>query len=475
MSSVGQSNTGGVTGNSDVTFKPVDYFDESVKRGYDQLDTESRNTAIAEGKKQASHRLDQPRAAHSASMQGMTSSIGMGMPDFANLVPKNIEGFDFKSVTTQLGGIQDSANLMQGVQQLEGVLGEKLDPGKLGDLMKVMFSPASSMSTDEAWKWAEATLDPTELKMLEQSFGREGKFSFTDAMIKLSAMSGPPELVKEIKSDVQKAAQIFMGNQLWDTDMISTMLSGIQQKMQDNRLKFDQETIKISQVEKERLSNKMISDIRESIEKTNKAKKASWINRIFGFIGLGVMAAVTIIAIATGVGAIAGALMIAAFGMMLAMTLDQELNEGKGMKAITDGVMDAFGVDEKEAMWIVSGAMMAIMIALSLGAGASGAAASGASKMGALASRGGMIISGGVAVADGGSQIAAGAYNLQASELQADAKETKAKMMRLQQMIEDATESLQQAMEDIQTGHARIAAIISNNDETKKGIMRNFK
>lgn len=467
MSSIEQPASGPVTGSSPSTLTPVDYPDTRVKRGYDPRNSQSRVSQAVEARPQASHRLEQPALAALASSAGFDSAL----TDLTRLDPGAVKALEGQG----LASVRDSAQMMQGMRHLEATLGEKPDPGKLGEMMKMVFSPEPASTEGDPWQWAESRLGTTELKMLEQSLGRSGTFSLADATIQINALSsGPAQLVADIKSDYQKIARAMMSDSLWDTDMLATMLSSIQQKMQDNRLQFDQETIRIGQVEKERLSNKIISDIKDSIESTNKAKESNLVSKIFGYIGLAVMAVVTVMAFATGVGAVAGTLMVASLAIMIAMTVDQETG-GHGMKALTKGIMEAFGVDEEQATYIASGVMMAIMIALSLGAGASGAAASGASRMAVLASRTGMVASGGAAVGEGGAKIAAGVYTYEASMLQADAKETKALMMRLQQMIEDATESLQMALEDLQAGHSRIAAIVSNNDETKKGIMRNFK
>ena len=476
MPSIEQPNTGAATGLDKTSFKPVEYFDDSVKRGYDWRNSQSKNEAVADAKQQALHRLMQPKVA-AGSDSFSTVRTTFSSAGSMSLEPDQLKNFNFESISPQMKAVQENAKVMQGIQHLESVLGP-VAPEKIGQVLKLINTAPPAMGPEEAWKWAEANLAPDELKLLELTMGKHGsdKFSFFDATTKLNALiSGPPELVKEIKNEYNQLAKMMTkGDQLWDTDMISTMLSSIQQKMQDNRLKFDQENIKISQVEKERLSTKVINDLKEAIEKTDKAKKASGISKIFGYIGIAVMVAVTAIALISGVGAPAAILMITALFLTIVMTIDQETG-GHVMKKITQGIQDAFGVDEETANWIAMGVIMAIMLALSFGGGAAGASAAGASKFAAMASKAGLIIGGGTAVAEGSAKAASAGYSYQASMLQAESKENKAKMLRIQQLIDEATESLQQALEDIQAGHARIAAIISNNDDTKKQLGRNLR
>ena len=503
MSSVGQPSTGGVTGADKTGFQPVEYFDDSVKRGYDWKASQSRNDAIQEGKAQAKHRLAQPTVASPGidSMKGLKAAFSETGSISVN--PEDLENIN-KELSPKVKSLQNNLKVMQGIQQMESTTGQKLDPSKMGELIKTMAEPTPELneSTDKIWegiwksvedhnkntpeikKMTGGTVgrftdeDKAQLKQAEKMFNLTfGKDGFADVGIKVNAINGgPKELINEIKSDYQKIASLMnKGDNLWDTDMLATMLSSIQQKMQNNRLKFDQENIKLGQVEKEQLSKKTISKIRESIEKTEKAKKANSIGKIFSYIGLAIMAVMTVVMIATGVGVVAAGFMIAAMALMIAMTVDQEMGGELMMKPMTKFIQNTFGVDEEKASYIAMGVMMAIMIALSFGAGAGGGAAAGASKFGVMASRVGMVTSGAAAVGEGSSKVAAGVYTYEASMLQADSKEIKAKMLRLQQMIEDATESLQQALEDLQAGHSRIAAIMSNNDDTKKQLGRNLK
>ncbi|MDP0588167.1 MAG: type III secretion system translocon subunit SctE [Candidatus Endonucleobacter bathymodioli] len=510
MPSIGESGASSVVNLDKVGYLPTDnVVDDRVKRGYDLTSSQSRREIPQENNLQFRHRLEQPVVA---------STNGASIEAFKKLAQDSgatsIKMEDFKNAKAELKPavkvIVKNVKVMQGIKQLESMKGKELDPSTKTELIKMIATPLSTEaeSTDETWKSIWQAVDgesqsvgdaknvngslsvkltegqKSQLKQAEKVFNLTfGKDGFAETTVKVNALAGEPKgLVDEIKSDYQKISRLMLaGDNLWDTDMLATMLSAIQSKMQTNRLTFDQETIKIGLVEKERMGKKTIAKLKEAIVKADEAKSSSALSKLFGYIALGIMAIVTVVMIASGVGAVAAGFMIAAMALTVVMMVDQEMDGELITKPFTKLLVNQFNLSEEEAGYIVAAVVLVIMIALAVasgGAGASGVAGIAskvAAKVADVAARVGQIAGGAAQVVSGGAQIASGVYTYESEMLKADSKELQAFMLRLQQTLDDALESLKAALEELQDGHSRIASIMSDNDDTKKQLGANIK
>ena len=337
--------------------------------------------------------------------------------------------------------------------------------------------------------------------------GQEGKLNtlfntFEDVVVKFSAITDIPEdLRAELEADFENFTKTaFNAKGLLDLDSATTMLMQIQSKFQDERIKFDQEVIKAGQVSKELASNKRMEKILESIQKADEAKNASLISRIFGFIALAFMAVVTAVAFATGVGAVAGGLLIAAMALTVVMTVSSETNnfmtkvfgEGEGAQmgamAFWSGIMIAMSLGAAAAGGVASagsGAANAASAGTSSGATVTATATSTAGKAAAFSAKTtnmltnlqktGQAVQGAATVADGGASVATSVYSYEADTLRAEALEEKAVMLRIQQQIEDAIEGIQKAIEELQSGYSTVASIVKSNHDTKTTLARNLR
>ena len=340
---------------------------------------------------------------------------------------------------------------------------------------------------------------------------------FENVLVKYSAITHiPDDLKKELDADfaaLTKAA--FNSETPLDVDSATTMLVEIQSKLQNERLIFDQETIKIGQINIDQRASKIIHKIRDAIEKVEKAKKTQLIGKIFGWIAVGVMAIATAIVVVVGAVFTGGALSIAAMSMMIAataiiMTMMISAETGDWMNKIFDSFA---GDDKSKARMAAMIFWTALVILLSLGgaiaggfagAGAGGAAAgagaaSGASggatatataansaasaastaaKFASIATKFAkvlQVVQGAATMADGASGVANATYNYQADTLRAEALEEKGEMLRLQQMVDDAIEAIQQAIDELQSGYSVAANIIKANHDTKTTLARNLR
>ncbi|MDP0561004.1 MAG: type III secretion system translocon subunit SctE [Candidatus Endonucleobacter sp. (ex Gigantidas childressi)] len=509
MSSIGQSGVNSVVNQDNIGHLPADnVVKDSVKRGYDEASSQSRRDIGQENKLQFQHRLDQPVA---------SAAKGANLETFKKLSEKSgatsIKQEDLQNVSEKLSpevkALEDNVKVILGIQKLETMTGKELDQSTKSELVELITTPLSSEaeSADEAWESIWQSVDgqvknvgdtknvdgslsvkltddqKAGLKQAEKVFNLTfGKDGFADATVRVNALTnGPKGLVDEIKSDYQKISSLILkGDQLWDTDMLTTMLSTLQGKMQDNRLVFDQETIKIGMAEKEMMSKKSIAKLKESVKKADEAANASFISKIFSYIALAVMAVVTVVMIASGVGAVAAGFMIAALVVSATMMVDQEMDGALITKPLTSA-LEGLGLSKEAAGYLAMAIVLVVMIVLAVASGgASSAGAAGiTSKLGAkvaeVASKIGQIAGGAAEIASGAAQVATGVYSYESTTLTAESKDIQAFMLRLQQAIDDATESLQSALEELQTGHSRIAAIMSSNDDTKKQLSANIK
>ena len=162
-----------------------------------------------------------------------------------------------------------------------------------------------------------------------------GRLNGDDSLMKLSDLyadtinrvgnlkGGPAELHTELQADLKAFTSTFLApNKHMDVDAATQMLMSIQSKLQNNRLIFDQQNIKINQVEREQLAEKRMNKMLDSIEKAEKAKESGQISRIFGYIAVALMAIVVAVLFATGVGSpVAMGLMAAALALTVLMTV----------------------------------------------------------------------------------------------------------------------------------------------------------
>ncbi|WP_281646113.1 type III secretion system translocon subunit SctE [Parendozoicomonas sp. Alg238-R29] len=186
----------------------------------------------------------------------------------------------------------------------------------------------------------------------------------------LAIKSAPPELLAELKGATEKlSAAMLTGN----VEDIARMLSEIQTKLQDTRLKFDEQAIRTSRLKRSQIHESRIGKLAEAMKKMKEAKKKVLIGKIFGGIATALAVIVAAATIATGVGAKAGVMLIMAATVMVAMTVSQ--NSG-------DWMTNMGGLIKDDKAQLAMGIMWAVLAAaLSLGAGMAGGTAKASSDV----------------------------------------------------------------------------------------------
>lgn len=337
---------------------------------------------------------------------------------------------------------------------------------------------------------------------------------FADTINKIANLKGgPAELHAKLQNDLKAFNAAFLGSKgALDVDSATLMLMQIQTQLQDNRLKFDQQNIKVNQVSREQASQERMGKILDSIEKAEKAKDAGLISKIFGGIAVALMAIVAAVMVAGavftgGASAIAAAgLMVAATALVITMTVSAETG---------NWMMEVFGTSKNAKI----GAMVfwsVLIMAMTLGAAgitgvagsASAAANTTATGAGAAASAGGgtatvtasattaattaarsakiaamttrftkvvQVANGAAMVGDGSASAVSTTYNYDADMLRAEAKELHAWIMHNQHVIDDMVEDIRKVIEEMQQGYSVVASILKDNHETKSKLIGSIK
>jgi hypothetical protein len=310
--------------------------------------------------------------------------------------------------------------------------------------------------------------------------------TFFEVIDKFSRIKSAP---KQLRSDITNKVNSFIsdlakGEQDLDTDTALLKLMEVKSMLSDSRIVLEQKTIKAQQLEKERIANKEMEKILESIEKSKEAKKSGGIGKILGYIGAGLMIVVAAVMVAGavftgGTSAIAGAaLIVTATSLMITMQVSQE----------TGGWMTKmFGEDNQLAATIF---LTGLIVVLSLGA----AAASGVSAAGSVATAAGRVatatekfvaitdkITKGVSLAAGATQMSSATANgiaahqrYEATNLSADAKEERAKWMKVQLFIDENMKLLIKMISNMNAPIQDIIDAYKTTADSKSKVLRNF-
>ena len=543
MSSIGQgpTQTDQAQSSGNIANQPVDYSDKPVKLGYSDQNSYSR----VEAEESAKSQLPKPRLDGPAAGSYSDAAQQEVLKDFQKFQEKPTsdfireEGKDLLKSGLDEGVKNAEKRLAELTADKKAKTGGITNPGVEGKTAKQAKSSSSAGAdnpTSAAARAGSATATAAANTAASKSAETANvdiptveewdKFAeaFEEVYVKAGAIKEAPAGLREsIQADAAKfAQQVLSGKQTLDVDAATTMLMSIQSKLQDNRIKYDQETIKIKQVEFDQQFKESIGKIRESIAEASKAKTSGLIGKIFGWIAVVVMVVVTLVVAVVSLiptilsGGAAGGLAALALGLMIgaiAITVTQMASQEAG----STWMMDMFG-DSKDGK---IGAMVfwtALVVALSLGGAVAGGAAGAAAGAGAnaasaaanTASSGAsagatatataantavtsaslaakattiagyltkalQVVAGAAMIGDGSAQIATSVYNYNAENLRAEALEDRAFMLRLQQAIDDATESIAQAIDELQAGYQVVANIIKADHETKTNLLSKLK
>ena len=136
--------------------------------------------------------------------------------------------------------------------------------------------------------------------------------------------SAPPEVMSELKAASGQLAKAMLTGDIED---VARILSEVQTKLGDTRIKFDEQAIRTSRLRRSQLHKVRIGKLSEALEKMKEAKKSGILGKIFAGIATALAVVVAAVTIATGVGAKAGVMLIMAATIMVAMTISQNTGD----------------------------------------------------------------------------------------------------------------------------------------------------
>ena len=296
MSSIGQGpvSTEQAGSINQASFEAVDYEESPVQRGFSNQNSYSRTEGTETVKSQVAVPVLDAPSPDAESDKATAEILGFEQPDTGKSEKKPAEtlkeqkDIPIRRQAAQLQGKRaELESLGFSKSQIDGMLA-LADPNDPENSLASMHSASARVKDMDANKG-----DPK----LNQLFK-----TFEDVMVKFSAITEiPDDLRTELNNDIEKFAKAALNSkQPLDIDSATTLLVQIQSKLQNERLRFDQESIKIGQVAAEQRSSKIITKIREAIEKVEKAKKSALIGKVFGYIALALMAIATVVVAAVG-------------------------------------------------------------------------------------------------------------------------------------------------------------------------------
>lgn len=438
------------------------------------------------------------------------ATIEQGGPDYLALVTGDLKAF--------AEGPGGRPNPLAGhISSMQSNKDHLLSMGYSKELVDGMLKLADPKDPDNSLRTMHSFSAQVSGKLAgDDSLGKLGDL-FADTFNKVANLKGgPADLQKELQAELKAFTSTFLdSNKTLDVDTATQMLMQIQTKLQDSRLVFNQENIKINEQQRQQISEKRLAKIAESIEKAEEAKESGAIAKIFGYIAVALMAVVMAVMFATGVGSpLAMGLMAACLALTVMMTVSSETGDwmNKGVAAI----FEAFGANEDQAM---IGAMVfwsALILVMSLGGafaggGASAAAtAANATSQGTAAAAGGASsaatvtasattaatataktakmaavttrcsqaarLTGGAAmIADGSVNVHITNLNYDADMLRAEAKELYAWMLANQHAIDNLTEDIQKVIEDMQQVWQVMTSMMKDNHDTMTKLNGSLK
>lgn len=248
---------------------------------------------------------------------------------------------------------------------------------------------------------------------------------------------------------------------------LSLLLLEIRDQLTQVQLKQSKEDIKSNLDKKQSATKERLDSIMKAIEAMKKKSKSGLFGKVFGWVAASVMLVAAAVATAATGGA-AAPLLIAAMFNMTVMALEESGHMEKLQKALADAIGSDIG-----ATLIITGVILAVNIAG--GVGAHHMVAKADLTMKALTIGRNAMIAGEAAAAvgavgQGGAQMASAHYEKEASEATADAMDLAALMKRLQAMLEDETDRLDEVIRQMDDMTVMVMNIVKSADEASARI-----
>jgi len=248
---------------------------------------------------------------------------------------------------------------------------------------------------------------------------------------------------------------------------LSLLLLDLRDQLTQIQLKQSKEDIHHNLDKKQSATEKRLDAIHKAIEAMKKAKKGGLFGKVFGWVSAAVMlaAAVAVTVVSGGAGA---PLLAAAIFNVTVMALE----ESGHMQELQKKLADAMGSDIGAAL-LITGVILAVNIAAGGAANAAIKSAQLSTKAIQTAQR--IMVAGeaagGIAmVGKGSSQMVAASYEKEAAEASAESMDMARLMKKLQAMIEDEADRLEEVIRQMDDMTVMVMNIVKSANEATSRI-----
>lgn len=266
-----------------------------------------------------------------------------------------------------------------------------------------------------------------------------------------------------------------------DWSAIMTKMAELQAELGNLQVKVSHEDISSKKITLQRENDRQMEKIKDCISKLAEANKSSFWGKLFGWIGtiVGVIAA-TLATIATG-GAAAPMLAVALVGLTMMI-----LQETGAMDKIVDWMAEnlicpalkamKFDVDKDKVKMGIQVWLAVVMLVLSITTMVASGGASASGTFGAFTKIGGIIGQGvGQFTSLGGTtaNLTAGIETYETELAKASMTEDRAWITKLQQMIQEESERMQQMIEQLNQGVVNVSKMLADFADSNRKIFAN--
>lgn len=276
-----------------------------------------------------------------------------------------------------------------------------------------------------------------------------------------------------------------------DWSDIMMKVAEIKMKLSDIMGQASAEDVKFTKDKMKSVNEDNAKKIQESLKKLSKSSTSGLLGKIFGWIGAiaGLIGAL-VVTVASG-GSAAPLLAVAVLGVVM-MALEESGAMEKIMEAIVEnpalamvvlgpiaggiifGLVKSGTIDEEQMKMGIQIALAAIMLVTSIAAAVGSGGANFASVGAKIANIVAQVASNVASAGSGASGIASSVFSYDAAMIQADVQENKAWLAKLQAMLSEESERLEQILQQLNNEVAGASDMLQDISSSHRAIFNNY-
>lgn len=253
------------------------------------------------------------------------------------------------------------------------------------------------------------------------------------------------------------------------------LLVKLNSESSSEQLTATKENIEVTKQQKADMHAERLDKMQEALDSMKDAEKSGIFGKVFGWVATAALIIGGACMMATGVGAAAGAMMIAAGTVMLTSQISAET--GNWMNEALAAPFMAMGMSEEDAMLAAQITVLVVVAALTVGAGFAASSGVAATQMAATAAKVGQMaqFSGGLAsVGQGVSNGISASQTYDATMAQADAAELQTFIGEMMLLLQDNQDRLEEILAAYQQGISIAMQSLNSMHEVNTGISQSI-